>query len=318
MVGIVKGTGSCVPTQLVSNHKIAGLVNTSHSWIHERTGITNRHIVETETTVSMATTAAIHAIENASIDVSTIDMIIVATMTADVIMPNVGCMVQQNIEATNAVCLDLNVACSGFIFAYHTAQAYIQTQAAKCVLVIGAESLSNIVNWEDRSTCILFGDGAGAVVMVAEEGCSYPMVMHAMGEKGAVLTCKHIYPTTKENIKQYIQMDGQAVFQFAVRQVPQSIQELVQKLEVTIDAIDLFVLHQANRRIVEAVAKRVGVPIEKFPMNIEQYGNTSSASIPILLDELNREKKLRKGMKIILCGFGAGLTWGSSYMEWQS
>ncbi len=315
MIGIIKGTGSCVPNKVVDNNDLAKLVETNDQWIRERTGVIKRRIIEEETTISMAANAARKACENAEIDPVEIDMIIVATISTQMVMPNTACLVQHEIGATKAVCFDLNAACSGFVFAYNTAQAYISTGQAKHVLVIGAESLSTIVDWTDRGTCILFGDGAAATVLSAEEGDIYPMVMHANGTKGSVLSCNTA--SADKEINPYIQMDGQEVFKFAVRQVPNCIEELLIKLNKEVDEIDLFILHQANKRIVESVSKRLKQDIDKFPMNLMEYGNTSSASIPILLDELNQQGKLKKGMKIILAGFGGGLTWGATYLEWQ-
>ncbi len=337
MLGVITGTGRCLPGKKRSNHDIAQLVETSDAWIRERTGVRNRHVVETETTSSMAVAAAKEAVSDASLEAIDIDMIIVATISSDVIMPSTACMVQSEIGASNAVAFDLNAACSGFIFAYHTAQVYISMGLVTNVLIIGAESLSHIVNWEDRGTCILFGDGAGAVVLSAKKGKPHPCVMHSNGGKGSVLTCDTMSPqaqmTDKFDIQMqrsdnhdiqvqrldnhYIQMNGQEVFKFAVRKVPEVVEELLRSIGVSSEDIDYYILHQANKRIVESVAKRLALPLERFPMNLEEYGNTSSASIPILLDELHKAGRLKGGMKLIMAGFGAGLTWGAAYLEWQ-
>lgn len=317
MVGVLKGTGSCVPDRIVSNQELSQVVDTSDTWIRERTGINNRHIVEDETTVSMAVAAAKDALSDAGLTGDDIDMIIVATLSSNVIMPNTACMVQEQIGAKQAVAFDMNAACSGFVFAYHTAQAYIAMEVAMNVLVIGAESLSRLVDWSDRGTCILFGDGAGAVVLSGRKGRYSPCVMHSDGARGDALRCDTLHPRKKESLDHYMQMNGQEVFKFAVRKVPEAIEELLEKIEHTKEEIDYFLLHQANLRIVEAVAKRLAIPVEKFPMNLMEYGNTSSASIPILLDEWNKKGKLQKGMKLIMVGFGAGLTWGAGYLEWR-
>ncbi len=333
MIGVIIGTGSCVPKKVVHNRELEQFLDTSDAWIQERTGVVNRHIIEEETTTSMAAEAARRALENAKVKASDIDMIVVATMSSDTIMPNTACAIQKEIGAEHAVCFDLNAACSGFVFAYNTVQAYIAMGHVKAALVIGAESLSNLLNWTDRGTCILFGDGAGAVVVQAErehnmvnksEIRSLECVMHAMGNKGQALTCVHQYckENEEESKESYLKMDGQEVFKFAIRQVPNAIEELIQKMQMkksdfAIQDIDYFVLHQANKRIVETVAKKLKVDIEKFPMNLQEYGNTSSASIPILLDEMNRKGMLKSGMKIIIAGFGAGLTWGATYLEWK-
>lgn len=307
MVGKIYGTGSCIPTKVVTNHDIAKNVETSDEWIRERTGIAIRHIVEKDTTVSMATEAARQAIEMAGIESAEIDLILVSTITPNIILPCVACEVQNNIGALNATCFDLNAACTGFLYAYNTAQAYISSGIYKTVLVIGAESLSNIIDWKDRNTCILFGDGAGAVILKSEPEGLFQTYTRSEGTKGQALLC-HPGGTIK--------MDGQAVFRFAVQQVPLCIQTLLKKHDVPESEIDYYILHQANKRIVEGIAKRLGVGIEKFPMNLQEYGNTSSASIPILLDEMNKQGSLKRGMKIVLAGFGAGLSWGASLIEW--
>lgn len=308
MVGKIRGTGSYVPGKVWNNNDLAKFMDTNDEWIQERTGIRRRHIIEEETTVTMAAKAAQRALENAGITAEEIDAILLSTVSSNVVLPSTACEVQKLIGAKNAVCFDLNAACSGFLFALNTAQAYIHAGMIKNALLIGAESLSNIVDWEDRGTAILFGDGAGAAVLCAEEGEIFPCVMHSDGVKGEALICNSDVPKVK--------MDGQEVFRFAVRQVPACINELLTAIDKKAEEIDLFVLHQANLRIVEGVAKRLQTDIERFPMNLMEYGNTSSASIPLLLDELNRQGKLKKGMKLVLAGFGAGLSWGAAYMEW--
>lgn len=308
MIGRIRGTGSYAPAKVLDNNDLAKFIDTNDEWIQERTGIARRHIIEEDTTVTMAAKAAQRALENAGVAAEEIDLIILSTVSSNVILPCTACEVQKIIGAENAVCYDLNAACSGFLFALNTAQAYIHAGMIRKALLIGAESLSDIMDWQDRGTAILFGDGAGAAVLCAEEGRIYPCVMHSDGAKGDALTC--------ESRTGFVQMNGQDVFKFAVRQVPQAIDELLQVCNKTTDDIDLFVLHQANKRIVEGVAKRLDVEIERCPMNLMEYGNTSSASIPILLDELNQDGKLKRGMKLVLAGFGAGLSWGAAYMEW--
>ena len=285
MIGKISGTGSYVPSRYLDNHNLSQIVDTSDEWIQERTGIIRRHIVEADTTVSMAAQAAEKVLESAKMLPEEIDLLIVSTISSNVILPCTACEVQKQIHAVHATCFDLNAACTGFLFAYNTAQAYIASGMYKNVLVIGAESLSSLVDWKDRSTCILFGDGAGAVVLRAEEGESYHMVTHSDGSKGEALTC---------DTGSFMKMDGQEVFKFAVRQVPACIAEVMEHNHLMAEDIDYFILHQANRRIVEAVAKRMKVELTKFPMNLQEYGNTSSASIPLLLDEMNREGRLKK------------------------
>ena len=259
--------------------------------------------------------AAEEALADSGLKAEEIDLILVATSSSETVFPNTSCEVQKAIGAVHAWGYDLNAACSGFILALNTAQSYIRSGLVKTALVIGAEKMSRIVDWKDRGTCILFGDGAGAVVLRGEESESaeavYTAMAHSAGDKGEALTLQ--YGTEETPV---IRMDGQAVFKFAVRKVPEIIEEMLKKADVSREDVDYFVLHQANRRIIEAAAKRVGVEIEKFPMNLGEYANTSAASVPILLNEMNRDGKLKRSQKIILAGFGAGLTWAGCLMEW--
>ena len=313
----IKGTGSCLPEKVLDNAAISQLVDTNDEWIQSRTGIKSRHIVGKETAVSMA--AAEKALEDAGITAEEIDLLIVSSVSSEQLLPCTACSVQKELGAVNAAAFDLNAACSGFIVAYQMAAGQIKAGLSKKALLIGVECLSNIVNWKDRGTCILFGDGAGAAVISAEEegNIEIPSVLHSDGSRGEVLTCKNPTGERKDrSLEGYVAMDGREIYKFAVRQVPAVIDEILEKAEKSVEEIDLFVLHQANRRIVEAIAKRLKQPIEKFPMDMMQNGNMSSASIPVLLDELKQEGKLQPGMKIIVAGFGAGLTWGGMYLEW--
>lgn len=320
MTGKILGTGSYVPGRTVENNDLAKLVDTNDAWIRERTGIERRHVTEEETTSAMASRAARKALENGGISPEEIDLILVATSTPDIIFPCVACRVQKEIDAVNAVCFDLNAACSGFLFAYQTAQAYIQAGVYQKVLLIGADSMSQMVDWSDRGTCILFGDGAGAAVLSAEETGLSIHAAHSDGARGDVLTgmSRHRKDWQQpEKIQEsFIHMDGQSVFKFAVRSVPEIVEELLEKAGINREEIDYFFLHQANRRIIEAAAKRIRVDISRFPMNLQEYGNTSAASIPILLDEWNRKGYLKRGNKLIFAGFGAGLSWAGSLLEW--
>jgi len=322
MVGKIYGIGSYAPSKIIDNHDLAKMVDTNDEWIRERTGIARRHIAEEDTTVSMAVEASKRALQEAQMTGEDLDLILLSTISSNVILPCAACEVQAQLGAINAVAFDINLACSGFVVAYATAQAYIASGMYQNVLIIGSETLSAITNWQDRSTCILFGDGAGAVVLRADEGTGYQAVLHSDGRMGNALTCKSRQELTKEKMSQneipadmYMQMEGQAVFKFAVKKVPEVIKETLQKNQLDIKEIDWFVLHQANKRIIDSIAKRLQVPIEKIPTNVEEYGNTSSASIPLLLDELNRKGKLQKGQKIMLAGFGAGLSWGATILE---
>ena len=319
MVGKICGTGSYVPPRVMDNDDLAKIVDTSDEWIRERTGIGKRHIIEEETTSYMAGQAALKAVEQSGIDPEEIELILLATSSSEILFPCAACEVQKTIGAVHAAGYDMNAACTGFVLAFNTAQAYISAGIYKTVLVIGADSMSNLLDWTDRGTCILFGDGAGAVLLRAEEGAPAYMAAHSDGSRGAALTLqsRHRKDWDKESGKEsYIYMDGQAVFKFAVRKVPEIIEEVLEKAEMDLKEIDYFVLHQANRRIIEAVAKRLKTDIAKFPMNLEEYANTSAATVPILLDEMNRKGSLQRGQKIMLAGFGAGLTWAACLFEW--
>ncbi len=309
------------------------MVETSDEWIRERTGIGERHVSVGETVVTLASEAARKALEQAGKRAEEIDLILVATCSPEQYLPCCACQVQADIGAVNALAFDVNAACSGFLFALNTADAYLQMGLAKNALIIGSEVLSKLVDWTDRGSCILFGDGAGAVVV---ELCEAPAgilgrALHSDGTGGGVLQCGARELTTPyagtsaaktdqnqpmDDREHFIQMDGQEVYRFATRRVPQCIEEALSDAGLTVPDIDLFVLHQANARIIDAVAKRLHADRDKFPTNLERVGNMSSASIPVLLDELNRQGKLHRGDRIVLAGFGAGLTIGACVMTW--
>ncbi len=320
MVGKICGTGSYVPPHVMDNNDLAKIVDTNDEWIRERTGIARRHIIQEETTSYMAGQAAAKAVEQSGIDPEEIEMIIVATSSSETVYPCAACEVQKEIGAVHAAAYDLNAACTGFVLAFNTAQAYISAGICRTVLVVGAESMSNMVDWTDRSTCILFGDGAGAVLLRGEEGAPVWIAAHSDGKKGAALTGlsrhRRNWNSEGEDKDSYIHMDGQGVFKFAVRKVPEIVEELLERSGLGIEEIDYFILHQANRRIIEAVAKRLRTDITKFPMNLDEYANTSAATVPILLDEMNRKEMFKKGQKLLLSGFGAGLTWAACIFEW--
>ena len=322
MVGKIKGTGSYRPVQVWDNDKLSHMMDTSDEWIRGRTGIGQRHIANQEETVAyMAASAAGEALRAAGMRPEEIDLILVSTMSSEKIMPCAACEVQKLIGAANATCFDLNSACTGFLLALNTAQAYLGQQIYKRALVIGAEVLSHLTNWQDRSTCVLFGDGAGAVVLEAEDDAVYIQATHSIGKSGEALTCtSRNQPGFIENgadlAPTYMQMDGKEVFKFAVSKVPEVIQEVLEKSGKTKEEIRFYILHQANQRIVSSVSKHMKEPLEKYPMNIETLGNTSSASIPLLLDEWNKNGKLKAGDWIILSGFGGGLTYGASLIQW--
>ena len=315
------GTGSCLPETVVTNDDLSKIMDTSDEWISSRTGIRERHLVKDETTASMSTQAARRAMENAGVTAQEIDLIIVGTVSADHITPACACEVQAAIGAEGAVAFDINAACSGFMFALNIAHAYLQMGIYKTALIIGAETLSKIMDWSDRSTCVLFGDGAGAAIVRADakEGL-LAFDQGSDGVKGSVLACTNrsnnnpLIETSKE--LEYVHMDGQEVYKFAVTAVPASLQKTIEAAGLAIEDIDYFALHQANIRILQAVAKRLKVSEDKFPISLDHCGNISAASVPILLDEMNRKGLLKPGMKIALSGFGGGLTWASAVLEW--
>lgn len=315
------GTGSALPKKQVFNEELTKMVDTSDEWIRERTGIGSRHVSTGETVVSLSAEACEKALENAGREAGEVELLLVATCSPERGIPCAACQVQSAIGADQAVAFDLNAACAGFLFALNTACAYVEAGIYNNALVVGSEVLSKIVDWTDRGTCILFGDGAGAVyVEKCEQGGILGFVQHSDGTRGDVLKCdsralKNPY-ISGDMETEYVQMDGREVFGFAVRQVPASIQEVLEKTGVAVEDVDLFVLHQANKRILEGIAKRLSVDLSRFPVNLDRVGNMSSAAIPVLLDELNRQGRLQPGMKLVLSGFGAGLTYGACIMEW--
>lgn len=318
----ILGTGSCLPETVVTNYYLSTVMDTSDEWISTRTGIRERRIAMQETTTSLAVEAGKRALANANVDAKEIDLLIVATITADHYTPSAACEVQAGIGASHAVAFDINAACSGFMFAMQTVSAYFKAGIAKKALVIGVETLSKIMDWSDRSTCVLFGDGAGAAVLSNEEDGEGLLAIKtgSDGAKGMVLTCKNreisniLTERSEEN--SYIEMNGQEVYKFAVSKVPVSIQEALTEAGVDASEVKYFLLHQANLRIIQSVAKRLGVSEEQFPISLDHCGNISAASIPILLDETNRKGLLQKGDIVVLSGFGGGLTWGSAVIRW--
>lgn len=320
MTSRIIGTGSYAPAQVVTNDDLAKIVETNDEWIRSRTGIGERRIAVDEGTSHMAIEAAKRAVQNAGIDAKELDIILLATSSPDYCFPAGACEVQAALGAERAVAYDLSAACSGFLFALNTVHAFIQAGIYRTALVIGADCLSKLTDWSDRSTCVLFGDAAGAAVVQAGETGLKNMAMGSDGVKGPVLACTARTEGNFLNGKKpelgYMYMNGQEVFKFAVKKVPECVNQVLEAADMALENVKYFVLHQANYRIVEAAAKRLKQPIEKFPMNMDRYGNTSGASVPLLLDELNREGKLQRGDKIVLAGFGAGLTWGAALLEW--
>ena len=324
MTGRIIGLGSYLPKKIVTNDDLAKIVETNDEWIQERTGIAQRHIMDPieENPSTMIAIAAQKALEDACIDASEIDLIIAASTTPDMVFPGMACYAQKAIAADNAGCFDVNSACPGWIAAFNAAQSFIEAGNAKTVMVAATEGLSNFVDWTDRGTCILFGDGAAAAILRADESLDKTkMVMHATYKKAECLSCESMKQPKRMDEEDfvkntYIQMAGRDVFRFAVTEVPNLIKELSEKYEFNLDDVDYFVLHQANARIIETIAKRLDQDISKFPMTVHDTGNISTASIPNLLDIMKKDGRLKRGQKLVLASFGAGLTWAGCYIEY--
>ena len=314
------GTGSALPALLVSNRELEKIVDTTDEWIRSRTGIESRHIAVEETTTSMAIEAAKKALQDAKASPEELDLIIVGTISPDHYFPSTACEIQSALGAVNATAFDISAACAGFLFGLGIVDAYMKADTVRTALVVGAETLSKMMDWNDRSTCVLFGDGAGAAVVRSDESGIMSMVQGSDGTRGNALTCegRRVNNPYKKNDTSldYTKMNGQEVYKFAVKTVPKSIEEALLKADVKADDVKYFLLHQANLRIIEAVAKRLGQSIEKFPTNLQECGNISAGSVPVLLDHVNREGMLQKGDTIVLAGFGAGLTWGATVLIW--
>lgn len=321
MTSAIIGTGSAMPERIVTNDDLAKIVETSDAWISDRTGIRARRIAIDETVETLSIAAAKQALEDSGIDAADLQLILVATLTPEGSMPNTACKVQTAIGATNAMCFDINAACSGFMHGLQTAHAFISAGLMKHVLVIGAETLSKILDWTDRGTCVLFGDGAGAAVLGPSEEGIMCIDGGADGNKGHVLTLGNaplVNPyTSHPATKQYVEMDGQEVFKFAVRKIPAIVNNLLSQSGLSMEDVDLILLHQANQRIIQSAAKRLNADEALFPMNLDKYGNTSAASVAILLDEVNKGGQLKKGDTIAMAGFGGGLTWAGLLLKWM-
>jgi len=302
----IVGTGSSVPVKIMTNTEMSTIVDTSDEWIVSRTGIRTRHYAQDETVISLAGAAARRALEAAStagIDRSDIALVICATLSAERRCPACACLLQRDLGLPeNILAFDLNAACSGFIYALITAESLLRP--GQHALVIGSETLTTLTDFTDRSSCVLFGDGAGAVVVTPSDE-PFSWVTSVTGDDAPLA------------VEKYIKMDGNAVFQFAVPTLVRSIREVCAKAAIELDQVDLLICHQANERIIRSAAKRLGLPLERFFMNLANYGNTSAASIPLALDEAVRAGMLQKGSRVVLAGFGGGLTSGAICMEWQ-
>ncbi len=323
----ISGWGMSVPQQILTNEDLSRMVDTSDEWIQSMTGIRERHIAgPRESTATLAVEAAIQALMTAGVPARKLDLIIVATSLPEYLMPSTACIVQDQIGASDAAAFDLLAACAGFPYALSVASQMIASGAYSNALVIGSETMSRLIDWSDRSTCVLFGDGAGAVVLQASEkpGGLLSFALHADGSGGDLLMVPaggSRMPASLETIednKHAIMMNGRGVYRFATRVIVSAILEVLEKAALTLDDIRLIIPHQANRRIIESAAKDLGLPMDKFVVNIERYGNTSAASIPIALCEAVSEGRILPGDNIVLVAFGAGLTWGASVIKWVS
>mgnify|MGYP002510534235 CR=1 FL=1 len=317
----IMGTGSALPKLAVHNKQLEKLLDTTDEWIRNRTGIEERHISVNETTTTLAISAARKAMEKAGVKGEEIDLIIVGTVSGDMCFPSTACQIQDAVSAVHATAFDINAACAGFLFGLSIADAYFGSGRAETALVVGAEVLSKMMDWNDRGTCVLFGDGAGAAVVKKDDGAFFSIVQGSDGSRGMALACRNREVNNPfvqgGSGLDYTSMDGQAVFRFAVKTVPEAVRQALAQAECSPEEIKYFLLHQANIRIIEAVAKKLAQPIEKFPTNLQKCGNISAASVPVLLDYVNDKGMLQNGDKLVLAGFGAGLTWGAAVMTWQ-
>jgi 3-oxoacyl-[acyl-carrier-protein] synthase-3 len=322
----ILGTGSAVPAKVLTNFDLERLVDTTDEWITTRTGISERRIAsEGEYTSTFATRAAERAMAMAGITAEELDLIIVATITPDFPFPATACLVQHNLKATRAASFDISAACSGFLYGLSIVEKMIATGSASKVLLIGAEVLSRITDWSDRNTCCLFGDGAGAVVIGSGEGEAGILSTHIHSD-GSYWELLHqpgvgnrnpAVQQTLDNRLVFLQMQGNEVFKLAVRAMEEAAHEALQANGLGIDDLDLLIPHQANRRIIDAIGKRLGLPEDKVFVNLQRYGNTSAASIPIALDEANRTGRIKAGNLVLFDAFGGGLTWASVLVRWQ-
>ncbi|MCL5291090.1 MAG: ketoacyl-ACP synthase III [Actinobacteria bacterium] len=321
---VITGTGVSLPKRILTNRELESMVDTDDEWIKTRTGIEERRLVEPDENVSdMAAEAGVLALKEAGIEVSDLHLIVLATSSPDMIMPSAACMTQAKLGAT-CPAFDVMAACSGFVFGLSVGAQYIESGSFKNVLVIGSDALTRHLDWEDRRTCVLFGDGAGAVVLTRSNGEHGVLASYLASDgRGADLlkipAGGSASPGSEKTLARRdhcIKMNGHEVFKFAVRAIPDAVEKALTGAGLEPKDIDYLIPHQANRRIIDAAAERLDIDLTKVVVNIERYGNTSTASIPIALDELNREGRLREGDVLVFVGFGAGLTWGANVVRW--
>lgn len=329
----ITGTGSYLPEKVLTNMELSGMVDTSDEWIMSRTGIKERRISCGEATWQLALNASVTAMDRAGITAQDIDMIVCATITPDYFFPSMGCILQHKLGAKKAIAFDVSAACSGFVYAMDIAKSYMECGKAETVLVVSSECLSKIVDYGDRKTCVLFGDGSGAAVLQKTDDRDVSGIRDTLlisdGDGAEALLCRAVKKTTvfskmksivklgnKTPDKFTLSMDGQDVFKFAVSTVPKVIHEILEKNNLTTDDVKYIVPHQANVRIIQSTVKKLAISEDKMVVNLDKYGNTSSASVPICLDELGASGKLNKGDLIILIAFGAGFTAGGALINW--
>ena len=322
---IILGTGSCLPKRVMPNIELESIVETSDEWIRTRTGIENRRVGGAgEKTYQLAASAARKALEMADVDAGEIELLVVGTISSHMLMPSCACYVQNEIGATNAFAYDINAACCGFLYGLDAGDRYVRTDNKSKVLIIGAETLSSRLNWEDRNTCILFGDGAGAAVLGYSENRERKIIGTNHRSDGGLwdLLYMHSAPSqnpdlmVEDNPGTHIIMEGKEVFKHAVKAMEEAIFGLFEEKGLTIDDVDVMIPHQANFRIMNKLLERLGIPREKVVVNVMNYGNTSAASIPIALDEANRTGRIKPGNTVLFCSFGGGLTWGATLLSW--
>ena len=323
---VIQGTGAFCPPKILSNDDLAKMVDTSDEWIRTRTGIQERRIAEDKTTSQMAVEAAKQALQNAKLSAQDIDLVIVSTITPDMPFPSTAALVQAQLGIPAVACFDLEAACSGFLYALEVGTQMLRSGNYKNALLIGAEKMSSIIDWEDRNTCVLFGDGAGAVVLSKTEKADTGVLgtlLGADGSKGDLLCMPgsgSSCPPTQTSLEQrqhFLKMNGREIFKSAVRVMEQATCDILKQHQLSTSDVACIVPHQANIRIFETLAERLELPLDRFFMNLESYGNTSAASIPIALHEAWEQNRLKPGDLILLVAFGGGLTWGSSLIRWQ-
>ena len=316
----ITGTGSYVPSKVMTNDDLKAFVETSDEWIQSRTGIKERHIVTDEDTTDLGYEASLKAIEDAGIDKSEIDLLVVATVTPDNAFPGVSNMLQARLGLNEIMSFDINAACSGFLYALNIADKMIKSGAFKTALIVGAETLTRLTDWRDRNTCVLFGDAAGAmIIQSSDENKIKDVICGSRGDVDSNLICKNVDvkdPMVNAISEQdHIHMNGREVFKFATRIMPQTIRELLEQNNMTLDDLDCIVAHQANERIIDKAARDLDFSMDKMFLNIGEYGNTSAASVPLAIDEAIKTGYLKKGDTFITVAFGGGFTWGGALIE---